>query len=72
MSVSIKNWDIWLIGGFRMTERTFTETEINEALLEVAKTYGAYEDDMNFHDKLIVENCLMKVESAIFDGARVK
>ena len=51
-----------------MAERTFTEEEINKALQAVAITMGQYSEKMSFHDIVLMENVLMKVESAIFDG----
>ena len=53
-----------------MTEKRFTEEEIREGILEVGKSYS-YFDDMTFHDKILIENLLMKIESAIIDGVRL-
>ena len=50
-----------------MTERTFTEKDINESLETVMRDIGFHYDKMSFHDIVLVENVLIKVESAIFE-----
>lgn len=50
-----------------MTERTFTESEIDNALEFVAFLYRNY-DKISFNDIMTIENVLMKVQLAIKDG----
>lgn len=50
-----------------MTERTFTESEIDNALEFVAFLYRNYKE-LSFSDIMTIENVLMKVQSAIKDG----
>lgn len=51
-----------------MSERTFTEREIRDAVWELNKKYRNFSSVMNFHDMVLIENVLMNFERILFVG----
>ena len=50
-----------------MTERTFTESEIRDAVWQVNQKYQQCISMMDFHDMLLIENLLMNFERILFN-----